>query len=167
MLSLIQNEVVVSHAWMSNAQFADIVAVSQITPAPSPSIRPPTWATPWDCRPAARCGAAGLGDRHLRGVSAVAHADDPRGPLLHETEGQPHRGGRHAGMRPAVIGMIAAAALLLIFPHNAAPGEGTSSTTGASWAPLCAAGLGAGGSPPHPWGPPSPRWGGIVIYRIP
>ncbi len=34
MLSLIQNEVVVQHAWMSNAQFADIVAVSQITPGP-------------------------------------------------------------------------------------------------------------------------------------
>ncbi len=42
-----------ARAWMSNAQFADIVAVSQITPAPSPSIRPPTWAgPPWDCRPA-------------------------------------------------------------------------------------------------------------------
>ena len=32
MLSLIQNEVVVQHAWMTNAEFADIVAVSQITP---------------------------------------------------------------------------------------------------------------------------------------
>ena len=27
MLSLIQNEVVVQHAWMTNAEFADIVAV--------------------------------------------------------------------------------------------------------------------------------------------
>ena len=34
MLSLIQNEVVVQHAWMTNAEFADIVAVSQITPGP-------------------------------------------------------------------------------------------------------------------------------------
>ena len=34
MLSLIQNEVVVQHGWMTNAQFADIVAVSQITPGP-------------------------------------------------------------------------------------------------------------------------------------
>ena len=34
MLSLIQNEVVVRHQWMSNAEFADIVAVSQITPGP-------------------------------------------------------------------------------------------------------------------------------------
>ena len=29
MLSLIQNEVVVQNGWMSNAEFADIVAVSQ------------------------------------------------------------------------------------------------------------------------------------------
>lgn len=29
MLSLIQNEVVVQHAWMTNSQFMDIVAISQ------------------------------------------------------------------------------------------------------------------------------------------
>ena len=34
MLSLIQNEVVVQHQWMTAAEFADIVAVSQITPGP-------------------------------------------------------------------------------------------------------------------------------------
>ena len=34
MLSLIQNEVVVQHQWLTNAQFADIVAISQITPGP-------------------------------------------------------------------------------------------------------------------------------------
>ena len=31
--------------------------------------------------------------------------------------------GAMRGMRPAVIGMIAAAALLLIFPHSDAPGD--------------------------------------------
>ena len=34
MLSLIQNEVVVRHGWITAAQFTDIVAVSQITPGP-------------------------------------------------------------------------------------------------------------------------------------
>ena len=34
MLSLIQNEVVVQHAWMTNTTFTDIVAVSQMTPGP-------------------------------------------------------------------------------------------------------------------------------------
>ena len=34
MLSLIQNEVVENHEWISNAEFTDIVAVSQMTPGP-------------------------------------------------------------------------------------------------------------------------------------
>ena len=34
MLSLIQNEVVESHKWISNSEFTDIVAVSQMTPGP-------------------------------------------------------------------------------------------------------------------------------------
>ena len=33
-LSLIQNEVVVKHAWMNAQQFTDIVAISQMTPGP-------------------------------------------------------------------------------------------------------------------------------------
>lgn len=34
MLSLIQNQVVVEHAWMTATQFTDIVAISQMTPGP-------------------------------------------------------------------------------------------------------------------------------------
>lgn len=34
MLSLIQNQVVVAHPWISESTFADIVAVSQMTPGP-------------------------------------------------------------------------------------------------------------------------------------
>ena len=34
MLSLIQNQVVVEHAWLSESTFTDIVAVSQMTPGP-------------------------------------------------------------------------------------------------------------------------------------
>lgn len=34
MLSLIQNETVIKHTWLSNGDFADIVAISQITPGP-------------------------------------------------------------------------------------------------------------------------------------
>ena len=34
MLSLIQNEVVVKHAWLTAHQFTDIVAISQMTPGP-------------------------------------------------------------------------------------------------------------------------------------
>ena len=34
MLSLIQNQVVVEHSWISESAFTDIVAVSQMTPGP-------------------------------------------------------------------------------------------------------------------------------------
>ena len=34
MLSLIQGEVVTKHAWLTAAEFTDIVAVSQVTPGP-------------------------------------------------------------------------------------------------------------------------------------
>lgn len=34
MISLIQTEVVTDHAWISSAQFADIIAISQVTPGP-------------------------------------------------------------------------------------------------------------------------------------
>lgn len=53
MLSLIQNEVVVQHAWMTNAEFADIVAVSQITPGPI-AINSATYVvTQLECKAAA------------------------------------------------------------------------------------------------------------------
>lgn len=38
MLSLIQTETVVHHAWLSSAEFTNIVAISQMTPGPSASI---------------------------------------------------------------------------------------------------------------------------------
>lgn len=34
MLALIQHEVVVRHSWMTNTEFTDIVAISQMTPGP-------------------------------------------------------------------------------------------------------------------------------------
>ena len=34
MLSLIQNEVVRTHGWMTMSEFTDIVAISQMTPGP-------------------------------------------------------------------------------------------------------------------------------------
>ena len=34
MLSLIQSETVVRHAWLTSAEFTNIVAISQMTPGP-------------------------------------------------------------------------------------------------------------------------------------
>ena len=123
MLSLIQNEVVVQHQWMTNAQFADIVAVSQITPGPI-AINSATYGLQ-------RRGP----DRHLwcgilRSVIATFAVRLPSLTLMILVARffmrlQHNRlvEGAMRGMRPAVIGMIAAAALLLIFPHSDAPGD--------------------------------------------
>ena len=45
MLSLIQNEIVEQRGWLSPAEFADIVAISQITPGPI-AINSATYITP-------------------------------------------------------------------------------------------------------------------------
>ena len=42
MLSLIQNEIVVQRGWLTSEQLTDIIAISQVTPALSPSTAPHT-----------------------------------------------------------------------------------------------------------------------------
>lgn len=119
MLSLIQNEVVVQHQWMTNAQFADIVAVSQITPGPI-AINSATYVG----------YSVGVQTGHLwcgilGSVIATFAVCLPSLTLMILVARffmrlQHNRlvEGAMRGMRPAVIGMIAAAALLLIFPHS-------------------------------------------------
>ena len=46
MLSLIHNETVVKNHWLTNAEFTDIVAISQSTRDLSASTVPPTWVIP-------------------------------------------------------------------------------------------------------------------------
>ena len=89
MLSLIQNEVVVQHAWMTNAEFAVCL----------PSLTLMLLITRFFLR--------------LK-----------QNPVVE---------GAMKGMRPVVIGMIASAALLLMFPHSKAPDE-QNFIDGWSWA---------------------------------
>ena len=56
MLSLIQNEVVVQHAWMTNAELPTSWPYRRSRPAPSPSIRRLTWVTQLECKAAAWYG---------------------------------------------------------------------------------------------------------------
>ena len=129
MLSLIQNEVVVQHAWMTNAEFADIVAVSQITPGPI-AINSATYV---GYTVGAQTGSVWYG---ILGAAVATFAVClPALTLMLlitrfflKLKDNPLVEGAMKGMRPVVIGMIAAAALLLIFPHRAKP---TSSTAGA------------------------------------
>ncbi len=134
MLSLIQNEVVVQHAWMTNAEFADIVAVSQITPGPI-AINSATYVG----------YTVGMQLGHpvygmLGSVIATLAVCLPSLTLMilvarffMRLKNNRLVEGAMRGMRSVVIGMIAAAALLLIFPHSDAPGD-RNFIDGWSWA---------------------------------
>lgn len=111
MLSLIQNEIVEQQGWITTSQFADIVAISQMTPGPI-AINSATYigytvggfwgsvvATIAVCLPAMTIMLTLTKFFiQLRGNS-----------IVHSVI---------SCMKPVVVGMIAAAALLLIFPKN-------------------------------------------------
>lgn len=107
MLSLIQNEIVNKHAWLTEQQFTDIIAVSQVTPGPiginsatyvGYSVTGSVWgsilATVAVCIPSfimvISIALAFAKVRHNRWVDAA-----------------------FTGIRPASVGLIAAAALML------------------------------------------------------
>lgn len=111
MLSLIHSEVVVRNGWLTGGEFSDIVAISQMTPGPI-ALNSATYigyevagvlgsvvATTAVCIPALTVMMLVtrffLRLQHNRYVQGVVW-----------------------GMRPVVVGMIASAALLLIFPHS-------------------------------------------------
>ena len=120
MLSLIQNEVVVKHQWMTASEFTDIVAISQMTPGPI-GINSATY-----------CGYtaiqnAGMGDglAILGSVTATFALVLPSMILMilicrmflkymHTTEVQ----SVFHCLRPAVVGLLAAACLLLMTEDN-------------------------------------------------
>ena len=123
MLSLIQNEVVVQHAWMTNAEFADIVAVSQITPGPI-AINSATYV---GYTVGAQAGNAWCG---ILGAALATFAVClPSLTLMLLIT----RFFLRLKQNPVVIGMIASAALLLMFPHSKAPDE-QNFIDGWSWA---------------------------------
>ena len=112
MISFIQNEIVYKHAWLSTAQFTDIVALSQVTPGPvginmatftGYSVTSSFWgaavATFAVCLPSfilmLLASKFFLKYRHTAAVENVFNA-----------------------LRPAVIGLILAAALVLCNKEN-------------------------------------------------
>ena len=116
MLSLLQNEVVVTHGWMTEGTFADVVAISQMTPGPI-GINAATYVG-YDVL----YQASGL---HLLGLAGSAVATLAlilpsfiivllivkfytkfRGSTLYE--------GTMGWLRPTVVGLIAAAAVILV-----------------------------------------------------
>lgn len=129
MLSLIQNEVVVQNAWMTNAEFTDIVAISQMTPGPI-AINSATYVG---------YTVAGFWGSVVATVSVCLPALTLMiliTKFFLILKDNRYVKGLIAGMRPVVIGMIGAAALLLMFPSSK---EGASFIDGWSWALFTAA----------------------------
>ena len=120
MLSLIHNEVVVKNAWMSNAEFTDIVAISQSTPGPI-GINAATYAgyvavlnsgyPEWMAVLGSVLASLSiiwlpfiimiLISRYL-----ITHKDSK---IVNDV---------FSGLRPAIVGLIAAAAVLLMNKEN-------------------------------------------------
>ncbi|MBE6211037.1 MAG: chromate transporter [Rikenellaceae bacterium] len=124
MLSLIQNEVVVRHGWITAAQFTDIVAVSQITPGPI-AINSATYIG---------YTVAGF----WGSVVATLAVSLPSLTIMvlltrffFKLRDNRYVAGVVSAMTPVVLGMILSAALLLMFPASS---EEASFIDGWSWA---------------------------------
>ena len=120
MLSLIQNEVVVQHDWMTNGEFADIVAISQITPGPI-AINSATYVgytvgmhggSEWMGILGAFVATFAVSLPALTLMILITH-------FFLKLHNNRFVEGTMKGLRPVVIGMIASAALLLIAPREA------------------------------------------------
>ena len=132
MLSLIQNEMVVQRGWMTNAEFTDIVAISQITPGPI-AINSATYVgysvvakdtgNPW-------LGIIGAAIATLAVCLPSLTVMLLLTKFFFKVRGNRLVAGAMAGMKPVVIGMIASAALLLMFPSSS---EGASFIDLWSW----------------------------------
>lgn len=116
MLSLIQDEIVTRHAWISSAEFSDILAVSQITPGPV-AINSATYIG---------YTVAGFWGSALATTAVCLPCLTLMMLMTHfflKLKGNPYLKGAIGGIRPVVIGMIAAAVLLLIFPKDGTAGS--------------------------------------------
>ncbi len=134
MLSLIQNEVVVQREWLTNAEFADIIAISQMTPGPI-AINSATYIGYTVCSEQGGLLMGILGA--MLATFAVCLPALTVMILITRFFLRLHNNriveGAMKGMRPVVIGMIAAAALLLIFPSSGDAAE-ANFIDGWSWA---------------------------------
>ena len=120
MLSLIQHETVESHHWLSTAEFTDIVAISQMTPGPI-GINSATY-----------CGFTAIqnaGYSHAMAVLGSATATFALvlpslilmiliARLFLKYMKAPTVQSIFSGLRPAVVGLLAAATLLLCTKEN-------------------------------------------------
>ncbi len=120
MISMIQSEIVNRYHWLSTGEFTDIVAISQSTPGPI-GINSATYV--------GYCSVVNAGYSHAWGVAGSAVATFavvlPSFILMLIISRFLLRYYKHpavehtfSGLRPAVVGLLAAAALLLMNEEN-------------------------------------------------
>lgn len=120
MLSLIQTEVVHNHGWLTTSQFTDIVAISQMTPGPI-GINSATYCG----YTAVHNAGYGYGLSILGSLTATFALVLPSFILmilisrmfLKYMNTRPVQS-VFRGLRPAVVGLLGAATLLLMTPDN-------------------------------------------------
>lgn len=112
MISFIQNEVVVRHPWLTSTQFTDIVAVSQMTPGPV-GINLATYA---GYTAAHNVWGAAVATLAVCLPSFILMILISNYLFKHPQNTQVKN--IFSGLRPAVVGLIAAAALVLCNHEN-------------------------------------------------
>ncbi len=120
MLSLIQREVVFNHHWMTSGEFTDIVAISQMTPGPI-GINSATYAG----YTALQNAGSGKLLCILGSCTATFAVVLPSLILMilisrYLMKYKDHPAVQHVfeGLRPAVVGLLAAATLMLLTREN-------------------------------------------------
>lgn len=129
MIALIQNEVVEKNGWMTTQEFTDIVATSQITPGPV-GINTATYAGYTAVVNAGYSPTLGIAGAFLASFSVILLPFLLMlivSRLLHKHKDNPIVATTLSILRLAVVGLIAAAALLLLTAENfGTPGTQTS-----------------------------------------
>ena len=120
MLSLIQNEVVYNHHWLTTSQFTDIVAISQMTPGPI-GINSATYCGYTAVHNAGYGNAlsmlgSGIATFALVLPSFILMILISR--MFFKYMNTPTVQNVFKGLRPAVVGLLGAATLLLMTPEN-------------------------------------------------
>lgn len=125
MLSLIQNEVVVHHAWLSESTFTDIVAISQMTPGPV-GINTATYVGYDVLYGATGSHLAGIAGSMVTTLALVL----PSFVIMllivrfyQKFKGNPVYNGVMGALRPTVVGLIAAAAVMLTVRVGGTPDQ--------------------------------------------
>jgi len=120
MLSMIQGEVVTKHHWITPSEFTDIVAISQMTPGPI-GINSATYvgyAAVTDAGYAPWIGIVGAGTATLAVILPSFLLMLTISRLLLRHKNNPIIASFFCGLRPAVVGLLASAALLLMTSEN-------------------------------------------------